>query len=202
MKNYRFCLWLCLTIGLSLACSLVSPVADQSDTASVQVFDSRNVDLSPAKVETYTIVGSSEDELRMQMNELGPIADDGIRYDAVTRWWVNWNWPPDRYGGCDLAKVDVSYTIIVKLPYWSPPPDVLNRLVEKWNGYLEALTKHEKTHVENVTDYVPLVKQAVMDATCDSANAAAYAVLDELKEADRVYDKKTGHGNTQGVRFP
>lgn len=203
MRNFHLFLFWSAIIGLGLACSLVSLTPYQfEDTGSVQVFDSRKVDLSPAKVETYTISGSSEDELRLQMNELGPIADDGVRYDAVTRWWVEWSWPPDRYGSCDLANASVSYTILVQLPYWSPPTEVSTRLVEKWNRYLEALTEHEKTHVENVTDYVPLVEQAVVNATCESANSAAYAVLDDLREVDRIYDDKTGHGNTQGARFP
>jgi predicted secreted Zn-dependent protease len=201
-KFQVFWIW-CAIAGMSLACGLINLQPLMADTpGSEQVFDSRQVDLLPAKVETYTVTGDDEDELRQQMNELGPIADDGIRYDAVTRWWVEWEWPTDMFGGCDLENVDVRYSITVTMPYWNPPPETSASLVQKWNRYLEALSEHEKTHVENVTVYVPLVKEAVANATCDSANAAAYAVLDDLRDADRIYDEETRHGNTQGALFP
>jgi hypothetical protein len=46
------------------------------------------------------------------------------------------------------------------------------------------------------------VLEAIQDATCDTADAAATEVLDEIRQHDIDYDEETNHGETQGARFP
>jgi hypothetical protein len=48
----------------------------------------------------------------------------------------------------------------------------------------------------------PSVIDAIHKATCMSANAAANAALDRLRQRQTDYDSATNHGATQGATFP
>ena len=44
--------------------------------------------------------------------------------------------------------------------------------------------------------------EAIKAATCETAEAAATAALESLRQHDIDYDAATNHGQTQGARFP
>jgi predicted secreted Zn-dependent protease len=158
----------------------------------------------------YTIRGSTEGELRQQMNQLGPVDAYG-RHDAYTRWYVRWTHPYDRSASsCSLGDVKVSVQITYTLPDWKPPADASPAVVARWNRYMSALQKHENGH----RDHGVAAGRAVLAAlrrvgehpTCDAAGTAASTegnrILDEYRKKDRSYDTTTRHGATQGATFP
>lgn len=158
----------------------------------------------------YTIRGSTETELRQQMNQLGPVDAYG-RHDAYTRWYVRWTYPYDRgASGCSLGDVKVSVQVTYTLPEWKPPADASPAVVARWNRYASALQKHEDGHRDHGVGAGRAVLAALRRLgerpTCDAAGTAASAegnrILDEFRKKDRTYDATTRHGATQGATFP
>ena len=74
----------------------------------------------------YDIVGLTADDLRAQMDEIGPIGPDDYKSDAFTLWSIKWGWPP-----CQVDKATASYEIMVLFPRWKPPKGASVQLIAK-----------------------------------------------------------------------
>jgi predicted secreted Zn-dependent protease len=192
---------------LVVACSSV-PVA----TTNVIAFATATATLSPitlgevtipnAKMEYYDIAGATEGDLRAEMNVKGPVGYDGYKGDATTKWFIRWTWPGFGTFFCTLNAASVSYQITVIFPRWKPPANEPPALITKWTNYASAVAEHEKGHVDFVVANYPSVLTAIQRATCETAEAAAQAALQPIRQHDIDYDAETNHGATQGARFP
>ncbi|MDA8187268.1 MAG: DUF922 domain-containing protein [Dehalococcoidales bacterium] len=160
------------------------------------------ISIPNATVVYYDIAGSTERELRAQLDALGPVDQSGWLGDAYTGWNISWRWPAYANGSCQLANVKVTYEIKVTFPRWIPPRNASPEMVARWETYTRALAEHEKGHVDFVVQTIPSVAEAIKKATCNTANAAAEKVLDRIRQHDVEYDAATKHGATQGARFP
>ena len=182
-----------------LACNGLNISTDTPVPAPTTV---TSVDIPYAKMIYYNISGSTETELRDQLNALGPVGPDGYHGDALTIWYIRWKW--DGYGSeeCDLRTASATYDIKVTMPRWTPPQDASPALIEKWNAYLLALAHHEKGHVDNVIANLPVLINTLRRATCSTAEAKAQEVLAGMRQNDINFDASTDHGATQGARFP
>jgi len=161
-----------------------------------------SVDIPYARMIYYDVSGSTEAELREQLNAKAPVGPDNYRGDALTTWYIRWKW--DGYGteDCDLQSVTATYDIKVTMPRWDAPGDASTELIEKWNKYMLALAGHEKGHVDNVIASLPYVINAIRRATCSTAEAKAQEVLLGIRQNDVNFDASTRHGETQGAKFP
>jgi predicted secreted Zn-dependent protease len=160
------------------------------------------VSIPHATIHYYPITGSTAEAIRAQMNAKGPLDDAGDRVDALTEWYVSWNWPGYGWRMCFLGKVTVNYSVQVTLPYWDPPPEAAPELISSWEHFIAALANHERGHVDHIVQNVHTVEEVIQEATCLSAEEAAQSVLAEFRAFDIAYDTATQHGATQGVRFP
>jgi len=155
-----------------------------------------------ATVLYYDITGSTAEDLRSQMDFLGPIDDNGKRYDALTRWYIRWCWPGFSQSPCELDKATVWYEIKVIFPCWVQFKDASPKLVAQWEEYIVALAEHENGHADYIVKNYQSVAIAIMNANCLTAESAAQAALVPLRKHDDEYDAITDHGRTQGARFP
>lgn len=155
-----------------------------------------------ATIVYYDVSGSTENELRTQLDALGPVGYDGYKGDATAEWFIRWNWPGFGSSSCQLSEATVSYEIQVIFPRWTPPENVSSDLVAKWVSYTRALAEHEKGHVDYVVANYQSVLDAIRGAACETADAAAHAALAPIRQHDIDYDATTNHGATQGARFP
>jgi predicted secreted Zn-dependent protease len=191
----RYALVSLLSLVLLAACGIPSaPVA-----VPVMV---ESVSIPNATVVYYDVVGSTEADLRAQLDALGPRGYDGYKGDATTQWNISWHWPSNSDGSCRLTETVVSCEIKVIFPRWRPPSNVSPALAAKWARYIHALAEHEKGHVDFVVANIPIVESAIKGATCQTANAAGEAALAVIRKHDIDYDAATQHGVTQGARFP
>jgi predicted secreted Zn-dependent protease len=187
------------SLAFILACSiLTSPPNTAEPTPTVVT----SIAIPYAKIIYYDVGGSTESEIRDQLNVSAPVGKDGFRGDALTTWDIRWTW--DGYGNdsCDLNSVKVTYDIRVQFPRWTPSADVSQKLRTKWNSYIAALTAHEKGHVDNVVANFPNVVNAIRRGTCSTADARAQDILTAIRQNDLDYDARTNHGATQGAIFP
>jgi len=154
----------------------------------------------------YTIGGSTEAELRAEMNRRGPYGGD-----AYARWFVHWSYPTEAVSNaCDTGPIEVSVSVEYMLPEWTPPVNADRALIDKWNRYVAALQLHEDGHrdfgIGAAKDVLLALGALPPYPTCDdlnrAANTAANAVLDRYRVQELAYDRTTSHGATQGARFP
>lgn len=174
--------------------STITPVPSPTIVGLVQIPN--------ATIVYYDISGSTTNELRAQLDALRPVGYDGYKGDATTKWFIRWNWPGYGSSSCNLSLVTVTYDIQVIFPRWTPPKKIPPDLVAKWVNYTHALADHEKKHVDYVVDNYKSVADAIKQATCKTAEAAAQAALTAIRQHDIDYDAATNHGATEGARFP
>jgi predicted secreted Zn-dependent protease len=187
-----------LAVPALLACSLLTAVQPTPVPEIASIFgDDPNL-----TVTTYEVRGSTAADLRHQMDIHGPVDPDGYRGDALTTWYINWNWPGYGTPLCSLDEAYTSYTITVSFPHWSPPSDAPAGLAEKWDAFTLALARHERQHVDNLLAKYPAVLPAIQAATCLTAEDAARAIVDEIRAEDLAIDERTNHGLNDGARFP
>lgn len=145
------------------------------------------------------------------MDRLGPIDALGHRRDAYTDWNVTWSYPysttSDKWA-TGPVKVKIEITFI--FPQWSTSTDAPQDLVDKWDTYIAALQLHENGHKEIAIDAGYEILQTIAGlpaySSCSkleqAADAAGESVLEQYRQQEIIYDQNTGHGATQGVRFP
>jgi predicted secreted Zn-dependent protease len=161
-----------------------------------------SIEIPGATMIYYDIYGSTETELRQQLNAKQPVGFDGYRGDSTTSWDIRWTWPGYRRNICNLAAAKVTLKVTVTFPRWTPPLNASPELVAKWTKYVKILASHEQHHVDSVNNNYPSVEKAIKGATCLTADFAAQKALDPIRKYDTDYDAATNHGETEGARFP
>ncbi|WP_010652910.1 DUF922 domain-containing protein [Fluoribacter dumoffii] len=161
----------------------------------------------------YKITGVTEQELRQQLNDLGPISM-GRHYDAKTSWYINWNykWRTDneREKGCYLTEVNVTADIVTLLPAWENKNYGSSEPRLKWENYLANLIRHEEGHGNNGREAAAELEEALLKIppmlSCELLQSAiqntAQNIINQHNNWDVTYDLTTQHGKTQGAYFP
>ena len=78
------------------------------------------------------------------------------------------------------------------------------------NGYIAVLQVHENAHKEIAIDAGYEILQTINAlpaySSCNkleqAADTAGESILEQYRRQESIYDQKTDHGATQGVRFP
>jgi hypothetical protein len=77
-------------------------------------------------------------------------------------------------------------------------PELVAGMDHYLTGSGQAQAKPWNFVVENYQSVI----DAIGNATCRTAVAAAASALEPIRQLDRDYDARTNHGETEGVRFP
>ena len=171
-----------------------TPQISESNATAVAIPDPQ---VSSAEMLYYRVYGSTEEELRREIQIKGP-----QEYAAYTAWEVSWTWAG--YGSllCDVSNPIVDAEVTVTFPNWDPPVNAPPELIEKWSAFIAALAVHEQGHVDHVYESLPRIETAIQNADCLTAEEAAQEVIQEMNQFDLDYDRETGHGRSQGAVFP
>ena len=195
-------------IGIRQSPIEVAPSPVVPPVAVASVHDPRVVET--VKRDDYKLTGSSESDLRHEMDVEGPV-DHSTHFDAHTNWYLKWSYPFDNSSGqCATGPVTVSLEITYQLPEWDGDPSAPPALTDKWRRYEQALQAHEDGHAEHGRDAADEVERTLTAlppaSDCPTmdriANAKAQAIIDAHAQDDVAYDRDTQHGATQGARFP
>jgi predicted secreted Zn-dependent protease len=163
------------------------------------------------KINYYHLYSTTQSGLRSEMNEKGIRWTDGMTYDAFTSWYVKWRYEYYTNDGyCSLTNIDVSVDVEYTLPKWSVKFLGGKELRIKWIRYSDALKKHEDGHRDFGIGAGRKIETALLSIgsrpRCDTlgadANAVAYRILNDYRKKEVEYDRRTGHGRTQGAVFP
>lgn len=155
----------------------------------------------------YSIYGDTAGELRAEMLRKGPIVD-GKRYDAATRYHVNWHYDYQQENStCKLRNIRVTASINYEYPKWTGYDTAWGDVQRAWDVYIANLRQHEHGHAMNGLNAANEIDEALAQmpamANCKmlemAANQKAYDILAKYKRADADYDRETNNGITQGV---
>ena len=168
-------------------------------------------DRNDFNVDYYTVGGGTVEELRNELNTLGPVGKSGAISEGNTYSRFEWRFDFDKKDGtCTVKEAFVDVTIRMTLPRWQRPDGVDQELVSHWNRYISALRMHEDGHrylVEATAREVRRVlamKSSGPDCTTlrNQMNSKARALVQELERKQADYDRETGNGRKQGVWLP
>ena len=184
-------------LALSVAfcgCAPKCPISHSSPTLAVEV--------PGATVAFYKVRGDTPEQVRQQMNELGPIDFSGYVSDAAVYWRIKWYWPGYGTPTGDVSKATVTMRVMAVLPQWDIPHSVPQTVVNKWNHFLAGLAAHESQHVALVAAGRDEIETAIRTANSTNAETIATQIIQKVNRQDRDLDSRSKHGANYGLKFP
>jgi predicted secreted Zn-dependent protease len=159
----------------------------------------------------YNVAGNTPEELRGELNRIGPFDKDGRQFDAMTRWYVNWRYRYDKTEqACGIASVTTEVKVNIVLPQLVQDAAMPAELRQTFETFVAALLTHGRGHGKIGIDIAGRIEDGIAklpaEPTCDRMGQVANELGQELiREANRQgadYDAQTNHGGTLGARFP
>jgi predicted secreted Zn-dependent protease len=159
----------------------------------------------------YTVTGDTVEALWADVLARTPVAKNGKKHVAYTRWEVNWRfWWQDNGENCDINKVNTQLDVTYTLPRLESAATTPENVAERWNRYYAALFEHEQGHKDLGLQAAQEIEQQIsnMGARTDcamlerDANRIARDVIENYIHIEKEYDRTTNHGLNNGVVFP
>ena len=160
----------------------------------------------------YPVSGATRRDVLLDMERKGPASDDlGPRLGIhLSQWQYGYEYELDpARERCRLTEARVLLRSVIVTPRWvnvAAAPDEASR---GWRTFLEALRLHEEGHRNRAKAQGVFLWQGLLGleaATCEDlgrrVRATAERVIEEGRAEQRAYDRETGHGLSQGARWP
>ncbi len=161
------------------------------------------------EVKTYDVPYRADLSLRKTIRSASPIPHGGKIFHGFTRWHVNWQlwWNNTSDGRCAIHRTKVSVTGVITLPVLQGAPDDVRQTFDR---YVTALRRHEMGHYQFALNAAEQIDRQILalppQATCtlleSTANGIGRRILDEAIREEIEYDRRTRHGQTEGVTLP
>ena len=160
-------------------------------------------------VNTYELVGASEEVLLAGMRALGP-KSEGSEYFGLTETQLAYRyWKEEAEDGCHLEQIRIDLNVTITLPRWEASRVAPYELRRDWLRFDTALRRHEDGHrqiSEQSAREVYHALRSLRTASCDGMDVAAQRTAERLRDVSEQrqanYDRQTGHGRTQGAVWP
>jgi predicted secreted Zn-dependent protease len=155
------------------------------------------------RIRYYPVYGNDAEAIRQSLNAYGlKNPTNGRAVDGLSITHIDWGWPTSENGGCDLGRMQLKFSATVILPRLVTSRSIDSGLARKWGQYMAALIEHEYGHVRQAYSQRAMIIRAIRNSPCGAAHFAGLSALDRVRRYDAAYDVETGHGATQGARFP
>ena len=151
----------------------------------------------------YKVATKSKSNILEDLNNASPIREEGNVFHGYTRYDIKWKfWWKSNNNKCEVTKVETN----LKLKYTMPSLISSNSEIKViWSNWYPNLEIHEKGHGDLAKDTAYKIDKKLTalgsKANCDllknEGNKIAYRLMANLKEANKIYDRKTNHGETQ-----
>lgn len=161
------------------------------------------------KTNYYSVIGANLGEIRRSMEQSRPWKELENR-SGLTEWRIDWRFEVTPVeGGCRCSSFTTTTAITNTLPRWTPPAEAPAELKAAWTRYITALREHENGHsrlaLAAAADLHKRMKAIGLAADCDRLRKRihdlAEGVIEEHRQRERDYDRRTRHGATQGVEL-
>lgn len=161
------------------------------------------------EVKTYDVPYRADMSLRKAIRSASPIRHGGKIFHGFTRWHVNWQlwWNDTPDGRCAIHKTQIRVAGVITLPVLQSGPDDVRQTFDR---YVTALRRHEMGHYQFALDAAQQIDRQILalppQDTCtlleSTANGIGRRILDEAIREEIEYDRRTRHGQTEGVTLP
>ena len=143
------------------------------------------------------------EEWRASMLEKGPTDSSGKPRFARADWSVSWRWRLDISEKIDPESVEIECAAQILLPRLVPNEGLSLSASKEWWGFLEKIRLHELNHVRHAVEVSPRIKEIIKTQQerlhPEQGNAIGFGILREIRTLDRLYDRYTNHGSTEGI---
>lgn len=150
------------------------------------------------RAESYSVKGSSLEELRDQFEKLkdkiGVDAPDDA--SAVTKMSIAYNLKIKNGLVDDSSTIKVNKTIII--PSCDSGCTLSPAAQTEWERFIGVVLEHEIGHVDRIEQYFDGILDKVVGKDPDEAEQVIEDVTNALEEEQEKYDTQTGHGEKQG----
>lgn len=155
----------------------------------------------------YVVTGSNLVEILYAMRDARPWGTNHA-FHATTDWKLDWTYRHSwNEGRARLDHFKIRARAVVTLPRWNPTPGASVEMRHRWQRYLDALTLHEEGHVRLARHAVSQIRREVSAlkdfATKQELEAELRRITEKVlastRQQEREYDRRTGHGVTQGA---
>jgi len=156
----------------------------------------------------YSIHGQSAFVLGAEMKRKGPVAADGNRHPARTKWDFQWRFKKlDSGRDCSVESALVSLGVTHTRPIWRGEKEGTKELRERWATFLRNLDQIEKKQEKIARDAASEAERVITSiptqSDCDALQALidreARAVKDKYLERKRRYEEETDFGRAEGL---
>ena len=154
-----------------------------------------------ADVVYYDVSGDTAEELAEEMERDGPNGFAGF-----VEWFITWDWDQSDSEPCYVPSGSVTVRTVTTLPDWADRGSASANLGNRWDDFLETLMEHEVGHARNATrtgERIESLLESASSPTCRALSRdlddEAYEELDDARQWDIQYDRRTRHGATQGA---
>ena len=157
-------------------------------------------DYPQARIETYQVRGNTSAEIfaSITRNAPGTIPGTiGAGQQAHASAYTQFHWTKRQSGG--FCEFEVRMESHVVFPQHIDPAGLSDEAWRWWSDYARTLERHEAGHLKIAHETYPDLLFALENGPCDTANARAEAVLEDLNYRQARYDRVTNHGANQAA---
>ncbi|MGQ5522629.1 DUF922 domain-containing protein [Chitinimonas sp. PSY-7] len=159
----------------------------------------------------YDVYGLTADAVRHSMDKNTPIRSASGVFRGEMKTWLDWDiswWQQN--GSCRITRVSVMSKATTTLPRWQDEAKAPVALQQRWNGFMKALKQHEAGHAKIAQSWVdkliPGLRKISPNPSCEALYAEARRLAAEYQSNNQreqdEYDKRTRHGEAEGVVLP
>ncbi|MFO0616739.1 MAG: DUF922 domain-containing protein [Polyangiaceae bacterium] len=141
------------------------------------------------RVVHYWVAGFTSDQILRAMRVAGP-RRAGASYAAYTDWAVEW------------TRERVFVDVTIHLPKWIEPSAPPAELKARWGAFVAGLEAHEAGHRDIAVGAGTAVLALLRSGDVHASPALARAIertIEDAREAERVYDRETQHGEIERI---
>jgi predicted secreted Zn-dependent protease len=158
----------------------------------------------------YPVTGATAREIRQSMNAARP-GGRAAKTDALTTWTIERQSKVEASNGeYRLTSFRTDTRISITLPLWYRPTNAVPAVQSAWSNYFIALQKHEQGHADLALAAATKLHECIPTLGADSSadrlrqriKETGDAILQQHRQQEADYDRRTEHGRKDGARFP
>ncbi|HSP25185.1 MAG TPA: DUF922 domain-containing protein, partial [Saliniramus sp.] len=132
----------------------------------------------------FAVKGSTLEELDRDLNRSGPyVAETGLRHPGATEVKFDGEITYKRVdGGCRVDQTNLSLTLNMTLPRWTPPKRVAPETVLVWRTLEEDIRRHENRHADIAKEWLKRMEMAIRNLRAKPSCAAMEADVNNVTQ--------------------
>ncbi|NDV85206.1 DUF922 domain-containing protein [Aurantimonas aggregata] len=132
----------------------------------------------------FAVKGSTLEELDRDLSRSGPyVAETGLRHPGATEVKFDGQVTYKRdASGCQVDQTNLSLTLNMTLPRWTPPKRVAPETVMVWRTLEEDIRRHENRHADIAKEWLKRMEMAIRNLRTQPSCAAMEADVNNITQ--------------------